>query len=430
MGGGEIHYLPVGTVGRFGEEGIREDGRNLIVEAEEFGYTVVYTREELEALPADTEKVLGIFAAEDTYNDTDEADLVESGFVDDEGNLILYGQPGNENPPTVAEMLETTLALDKFTHAEDGFMVVLEEEGSDNFPNNNNGAGGIEATLRADDAIGVAQDFVNNVDPNTLVLTAADSDAGGLEIIDVDEKSETVGTIGVQSEFTSFGDNADRIQYPLDGTTGNDTAPFTTGDIDADGDIFNFGVAYVSRTDVAGGIVSKAYGLNSDLLEDTVDNTDMYRIMYQTLFGVAPEAAASADSDNEVNVISGAGGRDTLTAAEGADLFVLGNEDGAFYSSASYDDSAEISHFVPGEDVIQLAGSLEDYSILVNEGRSVAIALDNDGDGAFDLAFDLAFDEFIASVGDGFEISDLVFVSFYFVAILTNHLKISAIALA
>ena len=28
LGGGEIHYLPVGTVGRFGEEGIREDGRN------------------------------------------------------------------------------------------------------------------------------------------------------------------------------------------------------------------------------------------------------------------------------------------------------------------------------------------------------------------------------------------------------------------
>jgi glycerophosphoryl diester phosphodiesterase len=41
MGGGEIHYLPKGTVGRFGEEGIREDGRNLIEEAREMGYTVV-----------------------------------------------------------------------------------------------------------------------------------------------------------------------------------------------------------------------------------------------------------------------------------------------------------------------------------------------------------------------------------------------------
>ncbi|VEP13848.1 Alkaline phosphatase [Hyella patelloides LEGE 07179] len=295
MGGGEIHYLPVGTVGRFGEEGTREDGRNLIEEAETMGYTVVYTREELESLPTDAEKVLGIFAAEDTYNDTNEATLTEEGFVDENGELILYGQPGNENPPTVAEMLETTLDLDKFANAEDGFMVALEEEGSDNFPNNNNSAGAIEATLRADEAIGVAQDFVNNVDPNTLVLTAADSDAGGLEVIDVDEDSETVGTIGVQSELVSFGDDADGTPVPLDGTTGNDTAPFTTGAPDADGDTFNFGVAYASTTDVAGSIVSKAYGLNSDLLEDTVDNTDMYRIMYETLFGVTPEEAAQPE---------------------------------------------------------------------------------------------------------------------------------------
>ncbi|MDJ0531060.1 MAG: alkaline phosphatase [Xenococcaceae cyanobacterium MO_207.B15] len=293
MGGGEIQYLPIGTVGQFGEEGIREDGRNLIEEAEAMGYTVIYTREDLESLPADTEKVLGIFAAEDTYNDENEATLIEEGFVDENGDLILYGQPGNENPPTVAEMLQATLELDKFANAENGFMVVLEEEGSDNFTNDNNGAGAIEAVLRADAAIGVAQDFVNNVNPNTLVLTAADSDAGGLEVIDVSADSQTTGTVDVQSTFVSFGEDADGIPVPLDGTTGNDTTPFTTGAPDADGDTFNFGVAYVTTSDVAGSIVSKAYGLNSDLLTSTVDNTDMYRIMYQTLFGVAPEDVAN-----------------------------------------------------------------------------------------------------------------------------------------
>ncbi|MEL6929224.1 MAG: esterase-like activity of phytase family protein, partial [Cyanobacteria bacterium J06600_6] len=103
----------------------------------------------------------------------------------------------------------------------------------------------------------------------------------------------------------------------------------------------------------------------------------------------------------------GASGPDTLTGGEGADVFVLGNTGAdVLYSSAGFDDYAEISNFVSGEDTIQLAGSLEDYSILVNEGANVAIALDNDGDGAFDLAFD----EFIALVGDGFETTDLVFV--------------------
>jgi glycerophosphoryl diester phosphodiesterase len=81
LGGGEIHYLPTETIGEFGEEGIRTDGRNLIEEAEADGYTVVNTLEELQNLPPDTGKVLGIFAAEDTYNDTTEAALVEQGLI-------------------------------------------------------------------------------------------------------------------------------------------------------------------------------------------------------------------------------------------------------------------------------------------------------------------------------------------------------------
>ena len=338
LGGGEIHYLPVGTVGRFGEEGIREDGRDLIHEAQEMGYTVVYSRDELSDLPNDADKVLGIFAAEDTYNDTDEATLQEEGFVNENGDLTLYGQPGNENPPTVAEMLDKTLELDKFAEAEDGFMVVLEEEGADNFPNNNNSAGAIEATLRADEAIGVAQDFVDEVDPNTLILTAADSDAGGLEVLDVESDSETVGTVDVQPELAAFGDDADGIPVPLDGQTGNDTEPFVTGEPDADGDIFEFGTAYVSTTDVAGSIVSKAYGLNSDLLEDTVDNTDMYRIMYETLFGLTPEDVAEAgegDSDfeplfgtNEADVLEITGSKLLVFAGEGNDLIDAASADG------------------------------------------------------------------------------------------------------
>lgn len=65
LGGGETDYLPEGTTGFFSEEGTRTDGRNLIKEAEEMGYTVIYTREQLHNLPEDATKVLGIFAAED-----------------------------------------------------------------------------------------------------------------------------------------------------------------------------------------------------------------------------------------------------------------------------------------------------------------------------------------------------------------------------
>lgn len=120
LGGGEIHYLPEGEVGFFGEEGIRTDGRNLIEESEEMGYTVVFTLEELEALPPDTERVLGIFAAEDTYNDTTEAALRDQGLVEEDGELITYGQPPiNPEPPTIGDMMEATLDLDLFREAED-----------------------------------------------------------------------------------------------------------------------------------------------------------------------------------------------------------------------------------------------------------------------------------------------------------------------
>ena len=285
LGGGEIHYLPEGTIGRFGEEGIRTDGRNLIEEAQDLGYTVVFTREELQKLPKGTSKVLGIFAAEDTYNDTTEEANAAEG-------LDNYGQPGNENPPTVAEMLEAALPI--VSQDKDGFFVVLEEEASDNFANNNNSRGTIEAVLRADEAIGVAMDYIENKDPNTLLLTAADSDAGGLEVDDTNP--DQVGTVGVNP---TQDDRSDAIEVPLDGQSGRNTEPFVSAP-NAKGEQFPFGIGYTGTPDVAGSIVTKAHGLNADLLPSTADNTDMYRLMYQTLFGVAPEEVAQGEKDNLV----------------------------------------------------------------------------------------------------------------------------------
>ncbi|MGF1491426.1 MAG: alkaline phosphatase [Microcoleaceae cyanobacterium] len=299
LGAGETDYLPEGTIGFFGEEGTREDGRNLIEEAEAMGFTVVFTQEELENLPADTEKLLGIFAAEDTYNDTTE-EANQAAGLDNYGQFFPDGTP--TNPPTIGDMLDATLALDLFSaENEDGFFIVMEEEATDNFTNNNNGRGLVEAVLRADEAIGIAQDYVDNVDPNTLIITAADSDAGGLEVDDV-APDEPVGSIPVNP---TEADRSDAVLNPLDGTEGLGTDPFVSAP-DANGNEYSFGLAYVGTPDVAGSIVSKTYGLNADLLPATVDNTDIYRIMYQTLFDVelpsfvpaeAPEPAPEATEE-------------------------------------------------------------------------------------------------------------------------------------
>ena len=300
LGAGEVDYLPEGETGFFGVEGTRTDGRNLITEAEDAGYEVVYTREQLQSLPADTERVLGIFAPEDTYNDLTEQQLRDAGLVDESlppsEQLITYGQPDQNNPDpvTVGEMMEFTLGLDKFTQAEDGFFVVAEEEATDNFGNDNNTAGVLDATLRADAMIGAAQDFVDNVNPNTLVITAADSAAGGLQLDD--KTGETVGTNFRQPSFDDLEGNVQigerngqpvfAYEVPLDGQTGNNTEPFVTGAPDANGDTFEFGAAYATFSDVFGSIVTKTYGLNSEKINSTIDNTAVYRLMYETLFDV------------------------------------------------------------------------------------------------------------------------------------------------
>jgi glycerophosphoryl diester phosphodiesterase len=397
LGAGETDYLPVGTIGVFGEEGTREDGRNLIEEAEAAGYTVVFTREELLAVnPDETEKLLGIFAAEDTYNDFFEDELRRDGFVDENGDLILYGQPPlNPNPPTIAEMVEVALPI--LDNDPDGFFLVLEEEATDNFSNDNNAAGTIEAAIRADEAIGVAMDFVDNTDPNTLVITAADSDAGGLEVDDVpiggfglpEEDVASGFTLRSQAELTAFGDSADGTLVQVDDIDGSNDVPgfstdvfepFTTGAPDADGDVFDFGVAWATRSDVAGGIVSKTYGLNADLLPDTTDNTDIYRVMYQTLFGVAPEDAAPSDPADPTDPTEPPALAPVFGSQEGEPIDIMGSDQLVFAGA--------------GDDLLTALSSEGGNLLFAGSGNDTVIL--GGGDSAFGDAGD---DRFFTQTG-------------------------------
>ncbi|WP_017745064.1 alkaline phosphatase [Scytonema hofmannii] len=263
LGGGEAWYLPKGTAGRYttAQQAQRADKLNLIELAKSKGYTIVYTRDELLNLPSNTKKVLGIFAAEDTYNDASEEALKKRG-------LPLYVPTA----PTVAEMLQATLKI--VSQNRNGFFIVLEEEGSDNFCNYNNAVGCIEAIKRADDAIGVAMNFIEK-NSNTLLVTAADSDAGGLEVV-----GATVQDFPLDKPIPEKTENG----APLDGREGTATLPFVSAP-DKQGLRFPFAIVWSGFNDNSGAIVSKAHGLNANLLNGTVDNTAIYRLMYRTLFG-------------------------------------------------------------------------------------------------------------------------------------------------
>lgn len=268
FGGGESVLLPAGVAGRHGM-GTRTDGMNLIQRAQNLGYTVVYTRDELRALPGNVTRVLGVFASGHTFNDRSEEALRTAG-------LPLYVPTA----PSIAEM--ATAALEILSRnpraARRGFFLVAEEEGTDNFPNAANAAGSFEAGRRADEALGIFQEFLWQ-NPRTLLLVAADSSAGGKSIVDWTGAGVGVGPVNSRADGTF-------VDAPFDGIDGAGTQPFLSAP-DRQGNTFAFAVAWASRWDVAGGIVARAEGLNAERVKElgVVDNTDIYRLMYLTLFG-------------------------------------------------------------------------------------------------------------------------------------------------
>ena len=259
--GGEVYLIPEGEMGYHGEPGVRKDNRNLLNEAEELGYKVILTREELLNLPSETEKVLGVFAAQNTFNDLEEEKLKDLG-------LSYY----NDSAPTLPQMTEVALRVLNAKNKD--FFIVIEEEGSDNFSNYNNASGALEALRRADETIGIAIDFVD-ANPNTLLITAADSDAGAMQILGVRKPEDFEKPLPITSKNGS----------PMDGVEGTGTLPFVSKS-DQFGNNLRFAICWASSNDGLGGIIAKTHGLNSESLPKNVDNTDIYRVIYNTLFGI------------------------------------------------------------------------------------------------------------------------------------------------
>ena len=207
---------------------------------------------------------MGLFASHHTFNDKPEEDLYKE-------NLPLYWNYS----PTAAEMTEIAIKI-LSANSSKGFLLVVEEEGTDNFPNDNNAEGMIEAAKRADDAIGVALKFAKK-DGNTLVLTAADSDAGGPAIIAYTPEDMPPGQpLLAQEEVIEDINGA-----PIDGVGflegKKEEVPFLTpcG--------LPFAISWASYGDEGGGTIVRAHGPHAEQVYGTMDNTDIYRIIKRAL---------------------------------------------------------------------------------------------------------------------------------------------------
>jgi alkaline phosphatase len=399
LGGGERVFLPRGTPPceaapsleqprldcflhrhpeDFGGGPSRTDGRNLLQEAAADGWTVVRTRDEFDelfrrvkrAVPGGrfwAPKVLGLFAADDTFNDETEHDLIDPRRVPTAGGLVRaaedplpadvrslgaakagplvlwgakHGDPRNPfgaDPPTAAEMTGLALlVLERRAEARGlPFALVVELESVDNMANRNNAIGTLRALARANDTIAVATDFQHGRrsfaaagDENTLILTAADSDASGMQLLPLRRSAAESPYNPVACEELSVQDrrtcarpsdpplvtrtsvnprsSARELNAWVDGIVGHRSSAFlaapdalsgTRAGAAGDGRLW-FGIVWSAVPDVAGGVLARALGTNAELLASTepfvdgeppfsarFDNTDVYRLLYATLFG-------------------------------------------------------------------------------------------------------------------------------------------------
>ena len=314
LGGGEAFFLPKGTPpcgdevtpdcavhvdpvdGRTAQ---RDDGRNLVREFLDAGHEVLRTRAEFERfrarLEADAEwtpRVLGLFAADDLFNDVSEERLLALGLVripadPREGDLLLYGSEAGRHghdPPRASEMHAVALELLR-RHAERAgkpFLLITEVESCDNFGNQNNAIGTLVALRDTDRLIAATAAFIAR-EPRTFVLTAADSDASSLQLVSPPAERVSVNPTGV---------GAEDVLAPTDGPRGRASGVFVAAP-DRLGRAMEFRMAWIGKDDVHGAILARAAGWRASEVgahyAAHLSNTDVYTVLRGVLFGEALE---------------------------------------------------------------------------------------------------------------------------------------------
>lgn len=198
LGGGKAYFDP--------EQ--REDGRDLLGEAEEQGYAVVETADELSGV--EQMPVLGLFTDDDSHMD-----------------YYLDRQSGESTQPGLVEM--TNKAIDLLSQHEEGFFVMVEAGRVDHAGHKNDPAI-LSEQLEGDEAVGACLDFAQDeTTPETLVVTTADHECGGFslardgiynvnyEMIDALNASVTEGIIPALDEGMEGIEDLQRIMADVGG---------------------------------------------------------------------------------------------------------------------------------------------------------------------------------------------------------------------
>lgn len=252
LGGGAAHwyppdeFLPPQLAASGSWRGIGTSG-NLVRRAKELGYAVVADASELAAhlsrrASNDPQPLLGLFAAQEFFVQTAE------------GLGAVY-----DPPVSLADL--TAAALDILSRNHDGFFLMVEESAIDRMAHRNNAPLTLKGVLELDRAVQVALAFANR-SPDTLVIVTADHECGGLAVA------------GSQDQPYPYEPGGGLLDTLLAGEDG----PFPVADAD-----YGFVLGWATTGHTAAPVPVSATGPGAELLTGSFENTDLFRVLAQTM---------------------------------------------------------------------------------------------------------------------------------------------------
>jgi alkaline phosphatase len=167
LGGGEQYFVPANATNEWG----RRDGRDLVTDAKNAGYTIVRTRDELNNVSTwPTRKLFGLFAPDQFY--------------------FSSLQPDNRRQPSLAEM--TRVAVSTLNHNIDGYFLVVEHDLIARAAERNFGRLAVNEVAEVDEAI---QSAVEYAGPDALVMVTNNYSLGAVGPLPVPAADELVAPV-------------------------------------------------------------------------------------------------------------------------------------------------------------------------------------------------------------------------------------------
>jgi alkaline phosphatase len=306
MGGGRKWFLPSTTPGSaratssdyqlpadlatgWGVAAGTKDGgsRDLLADFQAAGWSYAWDNTAMQALPAGTGKLLGLF---NLSNMNVALDKIEGRRNPADPNTVV-AQVGLTDQPMLDEM--AAKALDVLNQNPNGFVLMVEAASIDKQAHNMDTDRWILDTIEFDRAIAVCKQFAMQ-SPDTLVLVTADHECAGINIIGgstisaAELAARAAAGTGAGTDVNGNGrvDAGDTAGLRLGNVGTYESAGFPKYTLAADG--------YPVTTDVDKRMLI-GYAANADRYEDWIRNPLPLQDSQQPFVGVAPMSAYPAN---------------------------------------------------------------------------------------------------------------------------------------